>query len=112
MDIKQAVIEAVSDMGYMCCSEPPEDRPDRFVTVAVGGGRVTDMVICNSLVTVTAWGLSEADANDLCVEVRDWLLQGVKGTYKVSVNSNCYRDFDIPSGQPRCTVALNMIHRL
>ncbi|SDF99349.1 hypothetical protein SAMN04487781_3225 [Cellulosimicrobium cellulans] len=85
----------------------PNPRTSEFVRVHRTGGAVSQRVIDNAQLTVTAWAADEGAAHDLAAAARDALLDGARrstaGVHRVRVES-FYYDPDPSTGSHRYTL--------
>lgn len=80
-------------------SQPPADRPDRFVTIRRGGGIRSDLVIDTPTLLVEAWGLDDDDAHDLAQLARGFL-HAAAGTTQHGVTFHRVGEFGGPANLP------------
>ena len=100
--ITQAIIEWLGAGQHDAHTYPPKDAPDEFVTVERTGGYVADMVD-HATVAIQTWALSEADAEEAAIEIRNALLTDARpdGVARVDVDAGPYPFWDEQTGRSR-----------
>lgn len=84
-DAAAVVIDAIDpQMWVPVVSRVPDPRPSRFVIVRRIGGPRMNLVADEAMLTVEAYGETEADAHDLCQQARS-LIYAMRGTTSSSV---------------------------
>ena len=103
----QSLIEWLTQKGYSAYSYPP-DAGSSFFTVERTGGGVIDLVDHPNF-AVQAWAQSEADAEEMCLTVRELLVKGdvPSGFYRVEAES-LYPFYDESTRLPRYQLVLEV----
>ena len=107
----QAMIEWLTQKGYSAYSYPPKTGSS-FITVERTGGYVQDLVDHPDF-AIQAWNESIADAEQVCIEIRNALVRGdvPAGFYKVEAET-MYPFYDDSTRLPRYQLVLNCTTQL
>ena len=104
-------------VGKKVGAKVPDGPRGQFVLLRRVGGTWDRPVIDQASIAVEAWGATEAQAHDLCQEVRR-LLHSRQGTAVSGVRIYVVEEFSGPaylpdpeSEEPRFTMTLNVRHR-
>lgn len=107
MDAEARVVDWLNASGIGATAYPdvPAARPESFVTVLRTGGGRSDLVVERPLMLAQCWAPDRPRACVLAAAVGDALraMEAEPDVFHVSVTST-YRDVDLESGQPRCSV--------
>ena len=97
--------------GYNAYSYPPKTGTS-FFTVERTGGAVVDLVDHPEF-AIQAWAEKDTDAEAMCLDVREYLVQGdvPNGFYKVSAES-MYPFWDEDTRLPRYQLVVNCTTQL
>ena len=100
--VTQAFVEWLVAKGYDAHTYPPSDAPDEFATVERTGGNVSDLVD-HATIAVQTWALTEADAEEAAITIRDALLTGERpdGVARVDADAGPYPFWDESTGRAR-----------
>ena len=103
------LIQWLGEQWYVESSIVPEDAPDSFVTVERTGGYVEDM-LDHPTIAVQCWAGSDADAEDMALELRNRLLteQPPLGVASIRIESGPYRFYDETTRSPRYQLVLDV----
>ncbi len=90
-----------------------DDLPARFVTVERTGGYVEDM-LDHPTIAVQCWAATDADAEDMALELRNRLLTDLPplGVSSIRIESGPYRFYDETTRCPRYQLTLDVTCRL
>ena len=111
--VTEQLIKWLVQHGYKASSYPSADAKPPFVTVERTGGSVADMVDHPS-VAIQTWADTEAEAEEMALNIRDALLLESRpfGVTHVSVNSGPYPFWDESTRYPRYQLALDLTTQL
>jgi len=100
--VTQSFVEWLSDEGHAASTYPARDAAPPFVTVERTGGGTVDMVD-HPTIAVQTWAATEADAEQMAIEIRDALMceSRPRGVTKLNVNSGPYPFWDEDTRCPR-----------
>lgn len=111
--VTEHLIKWLADKGYKASTYPSDkDRPP-FVTVDRTGGRVRDLVD-HPVVAIQTWAKTEAEAEEMAINIRDSLLLEERpyGVSFVAVNSGPYPFWDQSTRCPRYQIVLDITTQL
>lgn len=105
--------EWLEDEWYVGSSIVPESAPDSFVTIERTGGYVEDM-LDHPTIAVQCWAATDADAEDMALELRNRLLTDPRplGVSSIRIESGPYRFYDETTRCPRYQLTLDVTCRL
>lgn len=106
--VTQSVIVWLSAMGYVAHTYPQKDSAPPFLTVERTGGYVEDMVD-HPTIAVQAWALTEAQAEELAITIRNAALTQALpyGVNRLEVNAGPYPFWDESTRYPRYQVVFD-----
>lgn len=106
-------VQWLDGQGYVASSIVPESAPASFVTIERTGGYVEDM-LDHPTIAVQCWGATDADAEDMALELRNRLLteQRPLGVSSIRIESGPYRFYDETTRCPRYQLTLDVTCRL
>lgn len=105
--------EWLSEQWYVASSIVPESAPGNFVTIERTGGYVEDM-LDHPTIAVQCWAATDADAEDMALELRNRLLTDLPplGVSSIRIESGPYRFYDETTRCPRYQLTLDVTCRL
>ena len=111
--ITEQLIKWLVSKGYVASTYPSKDSVPPFVTLERTGGGVMDLVDHPS-VAIQTWAETEAEAEEMSLNIRDALLLEGKpyGVAHVSVNSGPYPFWDEATRYPRYQIVFDMTTQL
>ena len=111
--VTEQLIKWLGDKGYHASSYPSKDAVPPFVTLERTGGSVRDLVDHPS-VAIQTWAKTEAEAEEMSINIRDALLLEGRpyGVAFVKVNSGPYPFWDASTRYPRYQVVYDITTQL
>lgn len=108
-----AFTEWLDEQWYVSSSIVPESAPDSFVTIERTGGYVEDM-LDHPNIAVQCWAATDADAEDMALELRNRLLTDPRplGVSSIRIESGPYRFYDEYTRCPRYQIVLDVTCQL
>ena len=107
----QSLIEWLTNKGYSAYSYPPKTG-NQFFTVERTGGNVSDLVD-HPVFAVQAWAQTESDAETMCIEVRNALVQGdVPNGFAKVYQESLYPWYDESTRLPRYQLVIDCTTQL
>lgn len=111
--VTEQLIVWLHGLGYTASTYPSKDAVPPFVTVERTGGYVANMVD-HPAMAIQTWATTEAQAEELALNIRDALLLGTLpvGVHHVAVNSGPYPFWDENTRYPRYQIVLDFTTQL
>jgi len=109
----EQLIVWLTSHGYTASTYPRQDATPPFVTVERTGGYVADLVD-HPKMAVQTWAETEAEAEEMAIDIRDALLLGTLpyGYHSVQVNAGAYPFWDENTRYPRYQIVFDATTQL
>lgn len=109
----EQLITWLRGLGYTASTYPRKDTVPPFITVERTGGYVADLVD-HPTIAIQTWGQTEAQAEELALNIRDALLLGAlpAGVHNAQVNSGPYPFWDESTRYPRYQIVFDLTTQL
>lgn len=100
--VTEQLIVWLVEHGYTASTYPRKDATPPFITVERTGGHVADLVD-HPTMAVQTWAVTEAEAEEMAIAIRDALLLSTlpRGVHSVRVNAGPYPFWDEATRYPR-----------